>query len=257
MKRIIKLLISFLYLPVNKIITFNSPLHSVFYFHSVYNENRRRFEEQIKFIKRYATPINLAGDRDLEPNKKYFSLTFDDGFQNLLDNVLPFLENENLPATIFIPTDYIGKQPKWLISNKIYEKDKSELIMTEEQIKNLNKNLFSIGSHTCSHPYLSKLSDTEITRELSESKSILESIVNYKIDMLSFPHGDYSEKVIEIAESLGYGKMFGVIADNTNYKDKLIGRIFVSQDEWKFELWLKINGGYNWQQLVRKLKGST
>ncbi len=255
MKRIIKLIISFLYLPVNKIIMFNSPLHSIFYFHSVYKENRRRFEEQIKFIKKNASPINLAEDKELKPNKKYFSLTFDDGFQNLLDNVIPFLKKENLPATIFIPTDYIGKQPKWLISSEIYEKDKSEFIMTEVQIKNLDKSLFSIGSHTCSHPYLSKLSKDEIKRELDESKKILESIVNYNINMLSFPHGDYSEKVIEIAESLGYNKMFGVIADNTNYKDKLIGRIFVSQNEWKFELWLKINGGYNWQQLIQKLKG--
>ncbi len=254
MKRIVKLIISFLYLPLNKILMFKSPLHSIFYFHSVYRETRGKFEEQIKFIEKHAAPVNLTENDELKPRKKYFSLTFDDGFQNLLENVIPFLEKKNLPAVIFIPTNYIGKKPEWSISNEIYEKDKSEFIMTVEQIKNLNKQLFSIGSHTCSHPYLSKLTGEEIKHELQESKRILESIVDYEIDMLSFPHGDYSQEVIEIAEELGYKKMFGILAGNVNYKDKPIGRIFVSPNEWKIELWLKINGGYNWQQLVKKLK---
>ncbi len=254
MKRIIKLIISLLYLPFHKIFTINSPVHSIFYFHSVYEHNKESFFDKINFIGKFSTPVNLNGMTELKKREKYFSLTFDDGFQNLLENVIPFLEKEKLPATIFIPTNYIGKVPEWEFGNEIYDKDKSEFIMTEEQIKNLNKNLFSIGSHTCSHPHLSKLEEKEIEKELRESKNILESIVGYEIEMLSFPHGDYSEKVIEIAEATGYKKMFTVIPDNTTYNDKIIGRIFVSPNERKTELWLKLNGAYNWESKFQKIK---
>ena len=45
--------------------------------------------------------------------KNSFLLTFDDGFRGVRDFGLPILEGFKWPATVFLPTDYIGGHDDW------------------------------------------------------------------------------------------------------------------------------------------------
>lgn len=47
-----------------------------------------------------------AGVDQLDPAKKYGLITFDDGYYNNI-NLLPVLEEFNIPALFFVPTDYL------------------------------------------------------------------------------------------------------------------------------------------------------
>lgn len=48
-----------------------------------------------------------------ESNKPLCILTFDDGWKDFYDNAYPLLKEYNIPATVFLPTDFIGSQKQF------------------------------------------------------------------------------------------------------------------------------------------------
>jgi peptidoglycan/xylan/chitin deacetylase (PgdA/CDA1 family) len=71
----------------------------------------RHFREQMLYLKRHCQVIPL---RDVprvvcsEARRPCVALTFDDGFQNNYGVALPILQELDLPATVFLATDFIG-----------------------------------------------------------------------------------------------------------------------------------------------------
>jgi glycosyltransferase involved in cell wall biosynthesis/peptidoglycan/xylan/chitin deacetylase (PgdA/CDA1 family) len=64
-----------------------------------------------------------------------------------------------------------------------------------------------IGSHTVSHPILSRLAAEDCGRELIESRQGLEQLLGQPVRHLAYPngrHGDWNAAVIEAAKSAGY-----------------------------------------------------
>jgi peptidoglycan/xylan/chitin deacetylase (PgdA/CDA1 family) len=73
------------------------------------------FERDLEVLERFFTPISL---RDLikikstgnSKNSSYFHLTFDDGLSNFYEIVAPILIKKNIPATVFINTDFVDNE---------------------------------------------------------------------------------------------------------------------------------------------------
>ena len=66
-----------------------------------------------------------------------------------------------------------------------------------------NKNIL-IGSHTLSHPILTKCSENLVKHELTESKNILEKWLEKPIKSFAYPNGEYRAREIEILKESGY-----------------------------------------------------
>ena len=64
--------------------------------------------------------------------------------------------------------------------------------------------LIEIGSHTATHPFLSKLSAASQEEELRQSRRCLEEIVGLRVTSFSYPHGDYDRKVAALVAEAGY-----------------------------------------------------
>jgi peptidoglycan/xylan/chitin deacetylase (PgdA/CDA1 family) len=82
------------------------------------------FEMQMAFLKEhfeivsFSEVLQLWQDNNLDKSKRYCVITFDDGW---LDNYLyayPILKKYNIPATIFLPTSYIGTT-QWFWPDKM------------------------------------------------------------------------------------------------------------------------------------------
>ncbi len=262
MKKITKLIISIFYF-YTKLILSNvlkifgvksNPVFTILYYHSIYQDEVIAFKNQLTVLNKLTKIVNLKDKLSLEKNNFYSAITFDDGFVNLLENALPVMEKMNIPAMIFIPTGFIGKKPEWDFEG--YERDRKETVMNEEQIKNLNSKLFSIGSHTVSHPRLTKLNDDKIKDELYNSKIKLEDILDKKVTDLSFPHGEYNNKIVSEAFKIGYENLYTIIPENVklNPDKNIMGRVSVTPVDWDIEFKLKIRGAYNWTRLIQRLK---
>jgi peptidoglycan/xylan/chitin deacetylase (PgdA/CDA1 family) len=77
--------------------------------------SKKSFELQIQYVKKHFSPISMEQLEDhLENGKKLpkrpLLITFDDGFDDNFYAAFPILESCNVPATIFVSTQYIDTQ---------------------------------------------------------------------------------------------------------------------------------------------------
>jgi peptidoglycan/xylan/chitin deacetylase (PgdA/CDA1 family) len=96
--------------------------------------------------------------------------------------------------------------------------------MTITELKEINENkTITIGSHTVSHPVLTKCSDVESSYEINFSKEELENIINKQVKYFAYPNGNYGLREIEILKNNGYTAAFSTITDylTKNNLDKI------------------------------------
>ena len=219
-------------------------------YHGVKDAEREPFARQMRMIRTRALAIkNLNNRQDKTTNFLTICVTFDDAFANLISNVLPTINEFQIPITIFIATKSIGSFPIWLDGKE--HPDSSEMVMTVSQILTLKENpLIAFGSHTSSHPRLSELQNKDIREELSSSRNTLMAILNDQIENLALPHGDFNKDVLQIANEEGYKNIFTLEpVPCTSKADSFyatIGRFSMSPMVWPIEFFLTINGAYSW-----------
>tara|TARA_B100001250_G_scaffold77392_1_gene63473 strand:+ start:106 stop:957 length:852 start_codon:yes stop_codon:yes gene_type:complete len=172
----------------------------------------------------FLTPNDL-----INTDKSGVLLTFDDGFANNYNNVLPLIEKYKCHAIYFITTQHLMDPKDWLsftkenVANNWSKKDKipEELQrdlydgMSESMLSEISLHPFiTIGNHSETHPLLSRCSDDQLIREIKDSKLYLEQLISKKVEYFAYPTGDYNQKVIDFVRDIGYKAAFGI--DNIN-----------------------------------------
>lgn len=229
-----------------------TPVLTTVYYHSVRREERAAFARQMDILLRYTVPVNTARDPLTIAARQNSALTFDDGFVSVAENALPELASRGIPSVLFIPTDFLGKAPGWLEERMLPDRD--QLVLDAEGVRKSDSPLVTIGSHCARHVHLTKLSEREVMDELVRSKQILEDITGKTVDLLSFPHGAYNSRIIELARQAGYRRAFSVlpIFGSSVESDFLIGRISASPRDWPLEFYLKLMGDYVWLPYLKQ-----
>lgn len=115
-------------------------------------------------------------------------LTFEHGFHTGYEVISPILKAKKYPAIFFVATDSIGKDG----------------MLSFDQIRSLRRSGFSIGSHTVSHPCLTRIPMARAKKEIEDSKKLLEDYVGEKVDFFSYPYGDLNVDIINLVKEAGY-----------------------------------------------------
>ncbi|HJV66425.1 MAG TPA: polysaccharide deacetylase family protein [Geomonas sp.] len=257
--RLLKLLISICcYLVDSFRRMFGLPCRSgptILYYHSVSAGEVARFRAQMDVLSRLAKPVAL---RDLLPvgdDARLVSVTFDDGFANLLSNVFPELSRLGIPATFFVVSGFLGQRPGWVEG---WESDAGECLLDQEQLRELAASgLITIGSHTVNHPHLTNVSPAVAETEIRQSKADLESILQRKVDYLSFPYGSFSSVHVVLAKKAGYREVLaaqGPCANAAAECYQAVKRIRVDPFNWPIEFRLKVLGAYRWLHTAASAK---
>ncbi len=169
------------------------------------------FESHLQFVKNNYDVISLVelSKRIVtdELNGNELAVTFDDGYQDNLINALPLLEKYNIPATIFITTEFLGKKASFGWDMEYEEEDRATFL-NEEDIRVLsNHPLIEIGAHTSLHSRLSNLTEGEQRSDILKSKEILERVTGKKINLFAYPFGgvyDFDNTTKKIVKELGF-----------------------------------------------------
>lgn len=112
-------------------------------------------------------------------------LTFDISWgENTALPILDILKREGIKATFFLSSPWAAKHP--------------------ELIKRMVTDGHEIGSHGNRHIDLNTLSPSEIEKEISTAQTVLESLSGQKVRLIRAPNGAYDNKVISVANQLGY-----------------------------------------------------
>jgi len=228
----------------------------ILYYHGVKSADRRMFKKQMTYLAGYCRVVNVSEIKTATSDgvDTVAAITFDDAFENVLENAVPILKALKLPAAIFVPTGNLGRLPQWLLPLQC--DDKNEKVMTAEQIVGLARDGFEIYSHTVSHPKLTSLDEKQLYSELVQSKKDLEAIVGKEVTAVSYPHGDHSAKVCAVTRQAGYREGFTIEPQLVNdCRDNMrLGRFVVSPSDGLVKFRLKVNGAYSILNCLRRAK---
>jgi peptidoglycan/xylan/chitin deacetylase (PgdA/CDA1 family) len=172
---------------------------SVLLYHRVNDDLRdgvtngiEQFERHMAILAKKANVLRLRdlltpAAINLSRNKPNVVVTFDDGYEDNYKIAAPILERHGIHATFFVSTGLMG-------TTRAFDHDQVKLgygppNMNWDQIRELEKRGFDIGSHTVNHARISKLSPETLERELRDSKLKLEAELGTPALLFAYPFG--------------------------------------------------------------------
>lgn len=125
-------------------------------------------------------------------------ITFDDGFQNFYTEVFPVLEEYEFGATVFLVTDFCGKYNDWKGNPP---KLPLSRLLSWKQIRELKKHGIEFGSHTRTHPDLTRTPAEKLENEIAGSKKMIEDALGSEVATFAYPYGKFNLSVKRIVEN--------------------------------------------------------
>ena len=161
------------------------------------------FEQQIRYLKengyRVIGPEALVEFLDYRKPipKNAVIITVDDGYRSTYDVAYPILKKYGFTATLLIYIDYVGV---------------SRQAITWDQLRELKREGFTIGSHSIAHSDLSRKKKDEdkktymarLKREIFRSKQILDEKLGQDTIIFSYPFGKLNQTVASLTRQAGY-----------------------------------------------------
>lgn len=135
-----------------------------------------------------------------QKDEKCIALTFDDGYESLYQYAFPVLHEYDIRATVFIITHYLGKMDDWDVNfGGIRFRH-----LDADGVRTLHDAGWEIGSHTCSHWDLTRLSAAGRMEEVAASRMELERLIQSPVETISYPFGNTNAEVIADCRVAGY-----------------------------------------------------
>jgi peptidoglycan/xylan/chitin deacetylase (PgdA/CDA1 family) len=261
-KRSLKLTISLAYYLVRGLSRFvmrlvgRSPERGlvILYYHGIPDAYRSNFVRQMESIRRTARVLPASHRGTMPADKPNVAITFDDAYVSVAKNALPALAARGFHSTIFVPTAMLGRTPTWQMEEG--SPDSFEVVMPAEQIASLSSPLVTLGSHSCTHPRLSRLALSDARAEIEGSRTELKELTAQDIRFFALPYGDHSGSTIEICRKAGYEIVFSTIPASVDTTDTAFvrGRVKADPFDGRLEFFLKYNGAYAWAPYISALK---
>lgn len=121
----------------------------------------------------------------VETDKPQISISFDSAWGNeYTQAILDILSAHNVKATFFMTGQWVEKFPEEVV--KIYEAG------------------HDLGNHSESHPYMSKLEESEQVQELMTVHNRVKELTGYDMFLFRAPYGDYNDQVISCVQENNY-----------------------------------------------------
>lgn len=123
------------------------------------------------------------------------AIGFDGIYQNVYDNQDVLKDKSGI---MFVMGDFFGKDNAFDLAHV----PALEQYCTLKQVQELcDKYDFELGWHTYSHRDLTRLSDSEIIREVTAP---------FPCKYFAYPYGTFDQRVVEIVKAAGYEKAYSV-----------------------------------------------
>jgi peptidoglycan/xylan/chitin deacetylase (PgdA/CDA1 family) len=172
------------------------------------------FASQMKWLARRGyTAITLdalldhrAGRAELP--RRPVVITFDDGYQDCVNNVVPILRQCGFTASFFLVAGEVGCWARWDLEDfgwdfPLFDWDAARSLAAEG---------FEIGAHTVTHPHLAEIDLESGRREICESRRIIEDRLDREVPHFAYPYGSFDQDVRSIVANAGFRSVCSVIS---------------------------------------------
>lgn len=126
-------------------------------------------------------------------DQEYQCRTADEKRQLFNELIKQIYQSSDTPSRVF---------EQWFAG---YQMDMAGLALTwDELAEMLSSGLLTVGSHTQSHPMLTKIPTEEVRQELLESKNLIEQHLSTSVNHFSYPHSAYNMEIANELRLIGY-----------------------------------------------------
>lgn len=164
----------------------------------------RDFKRQMVWLKRFGyTGLSM---RDLMPyirgekTGKVVGITFDDGYQNVLHNAVPVLNDLGFTSTNYIVSNHLAGTNFWDHAKGI----PSSQLMSLNELQQWLAAGQEIGSHTLDHVDLPETEPLEAQRQIQQSKLDLENQLQTSVEAFCYPYGHKNSDIENWVRQSGY-----------------------------------------------------
>jgi peptidoglycan/xylan/chitin deacetylase (PgdA/CDA1 family) len=181
---------------------------------------------------------------DALAGRRIVHVTFDDAYENV-GQVLPELLQLALPVTIFACSAFAEDGRPFAVP-ELAERTRANQdevrTMSWEQLRASASVGAEIGSHTVSHPHLTRLGDAELRCELADSKERIEDELRRPCRFLAYPYGEQDSRVRAAARSAGYEGAFALRARGGDRH--AMPRVDIYRSDGRLRFGLKASAAY-------------
>ncbi len=132
------------------------------------------------FLEKRDVPIYYV-----DTDEKKVAISFDAAWGcKYTKGILDILDEYNANATFFLVGFWVDKYP--------------------DMVKEIYDRGHEIGNHSSNHPYMSKLSKSQIVEELKKTEQKIKEITNERPVLFRPPFGDYNNRLLQTCKEQGY-----------------------------------------------------
>jgi peptidoglycan/xylan/chitin deacetylase (PgdA/CDA1 family) len=184
-------------------------------------------------------------------------VTLDDGFQDNYANALPILKRFEVPATIFLAVAYIGTDRLPTLTRT----DFMPRPLDWGEVEEMQAQGIKFGSHTLTHPMLSRVPADVARREIADSKRILEDRLGAAVPFFCYPRGDENAAVRAMVREAGYRAAVTTLPGLNDRRTDVFAlrRTYIGRHDSPVEFAKKMAGAYDLLQqaltIWRRVRG--
>jgi peptidoglycan/xylan/chitin deacetylase (PgdA/CDA1 family) len=209
------------------------------------------FERHMAFLarRRRVLPLESVVRGAVGPGRPAVAITFDDAFRSVLTEAAPILGRHGFPATVFVPTAWLGRRVTWYAPAGCEAE-----VMDEPDLRALEQLGVSVESHGHEHADLSRFDGEEARRDLKASADRLAEILGRPPRYVAYPWGRSSPAARDAARSAGFEAAFEV--DSPADGRFALARVGVTRLDGRALYALKTSGLYPHLRRSRVARGA-
>ena len=168
------------------------------------------FDRQMAFLRRRCLMLSLDEVIAFEEgiprsNCPLVCVTFDDGYLDNYEHAAPILRRHAIPAAFFVSTGLIGSDRPF--AHDVRRKNARPPAMTWQQVQDLHRQGFAIGSHTVNHIDCAKETIERVRAELAKSRDDLRERIGMDKVYFAYPYGgrqNMTPERLQLIKEAGY-----------------------------------------------------
>jgi peptidoglycan/xylan/chitin deacetylase (PgdA/CDA1 family) len=155
-------------------------------------------------------------------HRRMVGITFDDGYQSVLEQAVPELQRYGFGATAFIIADRIGGTNDW-------DDGPTWPLLSADGVRELAAAGIEIGSHSATHPRLAGICPDQLPTEIAGSRASLGALLGTQIRGFAYPYGAMDASARAAVCAAGYDYACAVSTSVSDIGVMALPRLYVGR----------------------------